>query len=302
MSTELKSKIIQFEGNITQDDINHLLSVFPAGCVFFDVETTGLSPLMDRIVELAAIKITPAGVQIMSSLANPQMPIPENVISIHGISDDDVKDAPLSEDVAKEFFTFIEKLPILAHNARFDVGFVLFGAFEYFKSIKNLHCNQIYCTCQYSRKAFPQFNSHRLAYLTQELNIDLKSHHRALDDTLAILKIMVEGLKKLPEVVHRYSIADGILGKLSDYHPSNPIPIPKHLLGLQEKVRLQEIVEIKYSGGSHKGIFRPIRPISFLPTPRGNTLYAQCLLSDLYKSFSLKKIVGWREKEQNLET
>ena len=59
---------------------------------------------------------------------------------------------------------------------------------------------------------------------------------------------------------------------------------------LKETVETQNELEIIYRGGSHKGEWRPIRPVSLLPMPNGNMLYAHCLLSDIYKSFALHKI------------
>ena len=71
--------------------------------------------------------------------------------------------------------------------------------------------------------------------------------------------------------------------------------IPEKLIGLISKIEKKQVIDIKYNGGSRRGEFRPIRPISLLPLPEGNVLYAHCLESDVYKSFALKKISEFRE-------
>jgi predicted DNA-binding transcriptional regulator YafY len=93
------------------------------------------------------------------------------------------------------------------------------------------------------------------------------------------------------------------LFKLTDFKKSLDLEIPKHLELIKENIFKQNTIDIKYKGGSMKGKFRPIRPISILPMPKGTILYAHCLVSDLYKSFALSKVAEVRPhiKEQENE-
>ena len=90
---------------------------------FFDIESTGINPATDRIVELAIIKISPSGEKSrFRRLINPDMPIPKEASDIHGITDEMVKDAPLFKEIAAEVNTFLENCDLGGYNSnRFDV-------------------------------------------------------------------------------------------------------------------------------------------------------------------------------------
>ncbi len=77
--------------------------------VFFDLETTGINIATDRIVEISLLKVLPNGKEAIKTYrVNPEMPISEESTSIHGISNEDVKDAPTFKMIASELATFIE--------------------------------------------------------------------------------------------------------------------------------------------------------------------------------------------------
>lgn len=91
----------------------------------FDVETTGVDPVRDRIVELAAVRVKCDGeLEHFSTLINPGRHIPESSSAIHNITDDMVKNAPFFEDIADDFHRFIANSTLVAHNARFDLSFI----------------------------------------------------------------------------------------------------------------------------------------------------------------------------------
>jgi len=91
----------------------------------FDVETTGMSPVADRIVEIAAVRIAPDGVQTRwQSLVNPGRPIPADVIRIHGITDAMVAGAPGFATVGRDFLALAKGSTLVAHNGRFDLAFL----------------------------------------------------------------------------------------------------------------------------------------------------------------------------------
>lgn len=91
--------------------------------VVFDIESTGVSPRKDRIIELAAIKLMPNGEEISKCwLMNPSVPIPPETTAIHGISDEIVKDCPTFADKAEEIFEFFRDCDLSGFNAdRFDI-------------------------------------------------------------------------------------------------------------------------------------------------------------------------------------
>ena len=91
--------------------------------VFIDLETTGINVSLDKIVEIALVKIMPDGTkQVKRKLVNPEMHIPEQVTAIHGISDEMVKDAPSFKQIANEIKQFIEGADLGGYNSnRFDI-------------------------------------------------------------------------------------------------------------------------------------------------------------------------------------
>lgn len=91
--------------------------------VFFDIESTGLSPEKDRIVEISLIKVYPDGrEEVRTRRLNPECHIPEESTAVHGITDDDVRDCPTFRQVAKSLASMIQGCDIAGYNSnRFDV-------------------------------------------------------------------------------------------------------------------------------------------------------------------------------------
>ena len=92
----------------------------------FDVETTGMSPENDRIVELAAVRVDRDGsLTRFQSLINPGRRIPPKAVSVHHITDEMVSGAPRFAEVGRRFLTLAEESTLVAHNAFFDLGFLV---------------------------------------------------------------------------------------------------------------------------------------------------------------------------------
>ena len=137
---------------IEKSEVDILLKKFPKGIVAFDLEMTGLSPAFDKIIEIAAVKITQDGkVSYYHQMINPLITIPEYTIEYHGITNDMVRDCPSLKAPLKEFTQFYGDLPLLAHNAQFDMGFIVRGNHEY-----NLpfSMSDIYDSCKFSRALY----------------------------------------------------------------------------------------------------------------------------------------------------
>ncbi len=275
--------------SIDQREFAPLLEEFKDGIVAIDLETTGLSPLTDRIIELAAVKISPQGFEVWDTLVDPQISIPPNTTDIHGITDDMVAGKPLIESALKQYLAFVGDLPIVAHNAKFDIGFIVFSQHQHKIPLAK---NPVYCSVKASRKAFADMENHKLGHLCEKLEISLDNHHRATDDAFACLSLFN---KCLQTPYKERALKEASLFKVSDFKRNNFTDIPDKLKLLQKKAERQTLVDIKYKGGSHKGKYRPIKPISLLPMPEGNILYGLCLLSNIHKSFALSKIQDVKE-------
>jgi DNA polymerase III epsilon subunit family exonuclease len=274
--------------NIPASELDILFQHFPNGIIALDLETTGLSPLVDKIIEIAAIKITPETSEIFESLIHPEIPIPAHTTDIHNITDAMVASAPKLNKVLPSFLNFIADIPIVAHNAKFDLGFIVQGMQKENLPLSN---SKIYCSVKLSRTTHPEMENHKLGTLVEKHDIPLLNHHHAIDDAYASLRVFLQGLKIIK---HEYLDKTAMLFNMNEFHLNLMDPLPKHLKDLEQLVQDAAVVEIKYKGGSIKDEFRPVKLTSLLNTPDGNFLYARCLISDIYKSFKIKKISDLR--------
>ncbi len=155
--------------------------------IVLDIETTGLSPYADEICEICAIKIKNFVVQeIFHTLVKPKNKIPEEVIKIHGITDELVKDAPNIEEVLPKLLEFIKNDTLVIHNVNFDLSFINY----YLKklSLPQIPTSQAIDTLEMAKTYFP-LSSHQLSALCNDLFLRTKPTHRAINDALATLEL-----------------------------------------------------------------------------------------------------------------
>ena len=163
------------------------------GFVVFDIETTGLSPNGDRIIELGLIRTDNSGNPIgyWSTLVNPERPV--SATEIHGIKDVDVLPAPTFEQCANEFLLKIKDQVLVAHNASFDHSFV---RTELARSGWDLPDLPVVCTMLESRNFLPGLERKRLVDCAEALGINQPVQHRALGDaslTAAVFHFYLNG-------------------------------------------------------------------------------------------------------------
>lgn len=165
--------------------------------VVFDLETTGLSPKSDEIIELSAIKVrNHQAAEEFSTLVNPGRPIPFSASRINGITDDLVKDAPLLETALKSFMDFIAADTLVGHNIHaFDMPFLCSGSLRTLnRTVPNDYIDTLYL----SRNCLPHLARHRLTDLAEHFRISTKGAHRALNDC-AMNQLCYEKLRELWE-------------------------------------------------------------------------------------------------------
>ncbi|HDS31079.1 MAG TPA: WYL domain-containing protein, partial [Firmicutes bacterium] len=168
-----------------------LSSVF----ITFDTETTGLYPGFDALVEIAACRfLNGKAVDSFQTLINPERDIPDEVVKIHGITNEMVKDAPNSGEAIGKFFEFIKDDPIFAHNAPFDERFISFACHKF--QIKP-PANPIYDTLQLTRRLFPELQSHGLAALTTVFDIPHEVKHRGMPDVMGTRGVLEKCIERL---------------------------------------------------------------------------------------------------------
>ncbi|HEX9024090.1 MAG TPA: exonuclease domain-containing protein [Geobacteraceae bacterium] len=183
-----------------------------------DVETTGMNPLRDRVIEVAVIRND--GKEEFSTLVNPGRFIPPFITSLTGITDDELESAPFFGDIALELAGILEGAVFVAHNARFDYAFIR----NEFKRAGISFSAPTLCTLRLSRKLYPKSGKHSLERIIQRHSIVVSSRHRALDDARAVNAFLAIARRERGEA--HYAAALGALLKL----PSLPAALPERMV------------------------------------------------------------------------
>ncbi|MBM4160855.1 MAG: 3'-5' exonuclease [Ignavibacteria bacterium] len=191
----LLSQRNSFKGNAPESAKNsvkssHLIS--RATFVVVDVETTGMSPINDRITEIAMMKVKNSVlVDEFSTLINPLVTIPAYITSMTGIDNVMVQDAPTAREVVPFITEFLSDAIFVAHNAPFDWGFVSQTS-KRERGIQLL--NHQLCTVRLAGRILPQLPSKSLGPLAQFLGVKIPERHRASGDAYATALILVKFL------------------------------------------------------------------------------------------------------------
>jgi DNA polymerase-3 subunit epsilon len=153
--------------------------------VFLDLETTGAAAPLDRITEIGLIELS--GAEVLgewSQLVNPLRSIPPEIQGLTGITDDMVANAPSFEELASELFARLAGKVLVAHNARFDYGFLR----QEFRRAGYRYVAAVLCTVKLSRKLYPQERRHNLDALLERHQLTCEARHRALPDARVLLE------------------------------------------------------------------------------------------------------------------
>ncbi|MBT3296275.1 MAG: 3'-5' exonuclease [Verrucomicrobia bacterium] len=164
--------------------------------VAFDVETTGLSAARHRVIEIGAVKLRAGRIMARQVwLINPGQPIPPFTTRIHGIKDEDVAEAPTFPEIYPKFVAFVKGTILIAHNAAFDVRFM---AHEAERHHLEFPPEPVLDNLRLARKWHPELKSHGLKAVADYLKIEPGRYHRALDDSEALAKVFIDGLRRMP--------------------------------------------------------------------------------------------------------
>lgn len=208
---------VGFENNtvcsIERKEKGKSLLAFPQKYVCLDLETTGLSPQYDEIIEICAIKID-SGKEIerFQTLIKPENEIDEYISELTGITNELVADAPHIKDVLPSLIDFLSDWVIVGHNVNFDINFVYDNCLEYMNSYFK---NDFVDTMRLSRKVVPALKHHRLEDLVKYFNIEIEGAHRAAYDCTATI-CCLEKLKAV--AVDTYGDVESALYEFTKEH------------------------------------------------------------------------------------
>lgn len=238
-----------------------------------DLETTGFSPVTEKITEIGIMKYQNGKViDSFSCFVNPEKPIPAKVIEVTNITDDMVKDAETIDKVFPKVLEFIKDTVLVAHNAAFDINFLKYNA-----KVLGYEFDFTYVdTLTLAQEVFPDFKTYKLGRIAKNLGIKVEVAHRALDDvdtTVKVFKVMLDKLKERGaqtlEDVDRFGSDEQAkkeeFKKLKTYHA---IILAKDYVGLKNLYRLVSYSNLDY----------------FYKKPR--------ILKSMYKKYSEGLIIG----------
>ncbi|GJM15925.1 MAG: hypothetical protein DHS20C13_12520 [Thermodesulfobacteriota bacterium] len=258
---------------------------------FLDVETTGLDAVSgDKICEIAVIKTV--GGQIADefvTLINPGRNIPERAVSIHGITQTMVTQAPLFREIANDLLDFLNDTVIVAHNAKFDLGFLRI-------ELNNLNLslpeNEVIDTLGIARRYY-EFPSNSLGDIARYIGLPIDEQHRALADVTTTKDIFEFFLKDLERRGIRLKRLKDILklqGQSVELKTSNELVLPTEI---EQALRDKGKLEIKYlSAYKEETSTRVIEPLEISFSKANTYIHAYCHLRKERCTFRLDRILG----------
>ncbi len=254
---------------------------FSSDFVVFDIETTGFSPVNNRIIEIGAVKVKQGEIaEKFSAFVNPDVPIPFEIEKLTGINDSMVKDAPYIEQVLPEFLAFCQDAVLVAHNAGFDMSFIKENVLRQGLS-RRFTCAD---TLGIARILLPHQAKHTLDAVAKTLGVSLENHHRAVDDAQATAEIFVKfipmlkqaGADTLAKVNAMGNSSPEIIKRLPSYHA---IILAENNVGRENLYTLVSESHLTYYSK------RPRVPKSFLMKHReGLILGSACEAGELYRA------------------
>ena len=257
-------------------------------CVL-DLETTGFSPVTEKITEVGIMKVKNGEViDKFSCFVNPEKPIPPRVGEVTNITDDMVKDAETIEKVFPKILEFLGDSVIVAHNAGFDVGYLKHNA-----KVLGYEFDYTYIdTLSLAKDLFPNFKKYKLGKIAEELGIKVEVAHRALDDvdtTVKVFNVMIKMLKDkgvttVEEIDSKgkdEEAAKEEYKKLNTYHA---IILAKNYVGLKNLYKLVSLSHLHY-------FYKKPRILKslFKKYSEGLILGSACEAGELYQAILLGK-------------
>lgn len=277
--------IYGLEANVVEDSVKVVLQnakeidLKEAEYVVFDIETTGLSVTSNKIIEIAGVKMKDGKeIDRFAQFVNPHERIPYNIQQLTNITDDMVQDAPELEDVLPKFMEFAGDCILVAHNAKFDLGFIQANLKRLGRAETD---NPVLDTLELARLLFPAMKNHRLNTLADKFKVSLENHHRAIDDSIALGHVLFQLLKEAAErgYTHLNRLNDDAGKNLKTQRPFHCCIYALNAIG---KKNLYTLVSLSHTEYFHRV---PIIPRSKLIEYREGLLIASgCEKGELFET------------------
>ena len=256
--------------------------------VIVDTETATLTGA-PHLLEIGAVRVQDGEVlDQFETLVAPAVEIEEDATAIHGISNEDVRRAPLAETALTQFSEWVGDDWMCAHNAGFDAR--VFG-FEHARTQSTVPKTPFLCTLKLSRRHIPESPDHKLETLCQHLDLDDGTHHRALADAVWCWQVLEECAARAETSSASELLAQcGSPVTIQGYIPS-PARMKPRLRPLQEALNNQEEVRLLYGGGDTGApSSMDVMPRLLYERHKKSYLEAECLRTGMLKTYLLERI------------
>lgn len=263
--------------------------------IAFDLETTGLHPVMARIIEIGAVRFRGDGTVLdcFQQLVDPKCAISPGAMAVNGISNEMVAGQPLIDEVLPALTNFIGHTPVVmtAYNAGFDMSFLAF-AYSRLGLKKPLH--PVVDTLALARLRL-YLKSYRMGVVGQSLRLAEKARHRALEDALLLKDIFLKLVGMPPKIENSGELLQIVPGLSFDGYEASLGRAPDGFETLWEAMIAEQAVEMLYLGGSNPGTNRVVTPLGV--TRMGGVMYlsAFCHQSRVNKTFRLDRIASYHK-------
>ena len=262
--------------------------------VAFDLETTGLHPAFDAIVEIGAVRFRADGHELatMTHLVDPGRPIPADATRVHGITDAMVHGRPPIAQGLKAFLDFLGdgETVLLAHNARFDVGFIAAACARCDVPATD---HAVVDTLALARHCLPGLVAYSLDVVGRACRVQHGGGHRALGDARAVRSIFLHLAEREPSFRRVEGLQRTLTAmRLSSTRFHQP-ELPAGYEPLAEAMRAGRAIAIVYDGGRQPGRRRRITPRRVFGSSGRLYVVARCQESGTDKHFRLDRIRGF---------
>ncbi|MBP3873857.1 MAG: PolC-type DNA polymerase III [Lachnospiraceae bacterium] len=271
---------------------------FTDAFVVFDLETTGFSPVSDRIIEIGAVRIEDGEITgRFSEFVNPKRPIPFRIEQLTSINDSMVMDAGTIEEILPRFLEFCGGAVMVGHNVTFDISFIE----ENCERLGIPHDFTTADTMTLARNLLPNLSRFKLDQVAKALGVSLDHHHRAVDDAECTAGIFLKfmsmlrdrGLEFIDEINTACAPTREQIRHLHYYHI---ILLAQNETGRVNLYRCVSESHLNYMFGG-----RPLLPRSFLSEHReGLIIGSACEAGELFQAIErgatpreLKKLVDY---------
>ncbi|MFR5004065.1 MAG: exonuclease domain-containing protein [Thomasclavelia ramosa] len=186
MSKNISINIFIGKPHIKRELKGTSIILLPNEYVILDLETTGLDPFCDEIIEISCLKIKDDNIiSKYSTLVKPKYEILEFTTKITGITNEMVKNSPKLKQVLPELVKFIGNSYVVGYNTNFDINFLYDNSLEL---LNKPFINDFIDIMRFTKKLYPNLPNHKLKTICEHLQIDLSNHHRAEFDCLMVLE------------------------------------------------------------------------------------------------------------------